>query len=140
MKYFNQKNPHHIYSLGEHCYKLGRNYSARVEVVAGILHDVGKLFTQKIDENGVAHYNGHDSVGTYYLASHPEVVPTRNNWDNFFETLFYVNYHMRAHRDFCGERAERKYRKIFGGKRFDRLMRFAECDRIASGTYKGKED
>lgn len=141
MKYFNQKNPHHIYSLGEHCFRVATYYNCfDIGYTAGLLHDVGKLLTQQMDENGVAHYNGHDSVGTYYLASHPEVVPTCNNWDDFFETLFYVNYHMRAHRDFCGEKAESKYRKIFGDERFDMLMQFAECDRIASGTYKGKED
>lgn len=141
MVYFNQKNPHHIYTLGEHCFRVATYYNCfDIGYTAGLLHDVGKLLTQQVDENGVAHYNGHDSVGTYYLASHPEVVPTCGNWDDFFETLFYVNYHMRAHRDFSGEKAESRYRKIFGDERYEKLMQFAEYDRIASGTYKGKED
>lgn len=42
---------------------------------------------------------------------------------------------MRAHRDFTGSKAQAKYRKLFGNKRFDKLMEFAEYDRIASGTY-----
>lgn len=43
---------------------------------------------------------------------------------------------MRAHNDFCGAKAERKYKAIFGEERFARLMLFGECDRIAGGTYK----
>ena len=141
---FDQKNPHHLYNLYIHCKNVADEYiklkckfkkDFDIEICAGQLHDIGKLFTQKIDENGVAHYYNHDSVGTYYLASHPEIVVACSEWDDFFETLFYVNYHMRAHRDFKSPKAEKKYRGIFGDDRYERLMQFGEFDRIASGTY-----
>ena len=147
MSHFDQRNPHHKYSLWEHCFALESQYVKlqkeheylyayyNSRIIAGFLHDVGKLFTQRIDENGVAHYYNHDSVGAYYLASHPEIVATCPNWDSFFETLFYVNYHMRAHRDFKSPKAERKYRNLFGDDLYEKLMEFGEFDRIASGTY-----
>ena len=150
MKVFDQKNPHHKYSLGEHCFNLAAQYFNQlsfedlmtekydIEICAGQIHDIGKLFTQKIDENGIAHYYNHDSIGTYYIVSHPEIVCT-DNWDNFFEIIFYVNYHMRAHRDFKSPKAEKKYRSIFGDDRYERLMQFGEFDRIASGTYNKNE-
>lgn len=158
MEHFDQQNKHHLYTVGDHCAETYGEVFAHISDIpdndhryywfvnmlfAARFHDVGKLFTQTIDENGQAHYNNHDSVGTYFLVSHADIirgVEEKSEWDDLYEVLFFVNYHMRAHRDFCGEKAEKKYRKIFGDERFDMLMLFAECDRLASGTYKGKED
>ena len=103
---------------------------------AGRLHDAGKLYTKKYDEDGIAHYYNHDCVGTYYIATHPELVnlePLELN-----KMLFIVNNHMHAHNDFRGEKAEKKYRDFFGNEWFDELMQFAEYDRRASGTYEEK--
>lgn len=144
MNNFDQKNPHHKYSLGMHCDKAAdaafdMKPSCYQMYLAAKLHDIGKLFTQSIDENGVAHYYNHDSIGTYYLASHLNLM-RGNDWDDIFEVLFYVNYHMRAHRDFKSPKAEKKYRNIFGDELFDRLMIFGQCDRLASGTYHEHEE
>ena len=74
------------------------------------------------------------------IASNINVIPTTQDttWDDIFEVFFYVNYHMRAHNDFCGAKAEKKYRALFGDDRFDRLMQFGEHDRRASGTYENR--
>lgn len=151
MEHFDQRNKHHLYTVGDHCTKTYREVLVHISVVpdndhwfvsmlsAAKFHDVGKLFTQTIDENGQAHYNNHDSIGTYFLASHVDIicgVEEKSEWDDLYETLFFINYHMRAHRDFSGEKAESKYRKIFGDERYEKLMQFAEYDKIASGTYK----
>ena len=138
MNSFDQRNPHHKYSLGVHCEKVAdatfeKKPSCYQMYLAAKLHDIGKLFTQSIDENGIAHYYNHDSIGAYYLASHLNLM-LGNDWDDIFEVLFYVNYHMRAHRDFKSPKAEKKYRGIFGDELFDRLMIFGQCDRIGSGT------
>lgn len=138
MKGFDQRNPHHLYSLDRHCVTLATyaNNETHNNILteAGYFHDIGKLFTQRIDENGVAHYYNHDSVGAYEVATHPEITFLKN-WDDIYEMIFYINFHMRAHRDFCGDKAERKYRKLFGDRLFNNLMQFAEWDRLASGTY-----
>lgn len=151
MTNFNQENPHHIYALDEHCKRLSMCYTPNtddlkqvnntdlIKHIAGLFHDVGKLYTQKFDEKGVAHYYNHDNVGTYELVSKLWCwYPNYNGFidlDGLNEILFYVNYHMRAHKDFLNPKAEKKYRSLFGDERFDSLLEFAENDKIASGTY-----
>lgn len=141
MEEFNQHNPHHIYTLGEHCRRVSFPYEEDgVEYEAAYWHDIGKMFTQKFDEKGVAHYYSHDSVGTYWLMTHSDMISMleydSKPHDFFADVLFFVAYHMRAHRDIApGTKAGKKYRKIFGDELYDRLMQFAEYDKIASGTY-----
>ena len=138
MKGFDQKNSHHLYSLDRHCGTLAAyaNNETHNNILteAGYFHDIGKLFTQRIDDEGIAHYYNHDSIGAYEVASHPEITNLKS-WDDIYEMIFYINFHMRAHRDFCGAKAERKYRNLFGDRLFNNLMQFAEWDRLASGTY-----
>lgn len=143
MKYFDQLNPHHIHTLGEHCAKLAtqiklNSKDARLMHEAGWWHDIGKLYTQKIDENGIAHYYNHDNIGAYLIACNTDILWNACEWDDVYEVIFFINYHMRAHNDFKSEKAQRKYKALFGEARFNRLMQFAECDRIASGTYEGE--
>lgn len=137
MNKFNQDNPHHLYTLGRHCAHVADNYHQNnIMWWAGRLHDIGKLSTKKFDENGIAHYYNHDCVGAYHIASHPELV-NLESWE-LNKMLFIINNHMRAHNDFRGEKAEKKYRDLFGNEWFDELMQFAEYDRRASGTYEGR--
>ena len=138
MLQFNQNNPHHIYNLFEHCSRLARNYDEDTpEYIAAMLHDVGKLFTRSTDENGISHYYNHDSVGAYYVLTHNEILPDTKY---ILPVLHYIQYHMRAHNDFVGGKAERKYRKLFGDYKFDQLIQFAEYDKIASGTYEKHDE
>ena len=142
MEQFNQHNPHHKYTLGQHCAKLARYYKAfETEYYAGLMHDIGKLITMSIDENGIAHYYNHDSVGTYFLISNTDLLGfTDKGWDFIYEVLFFVNYHMRAHNDFKSPKAEQKYRKLFGDNFYNRLIKFGEYDKMASGTYEEYEE
>lgn len=136
MRNFNQDNPHHIYTLGEHCLRCAENYIVdTVPYLAAKWHDIGKLFTKTIDDNGIAHYYNHDNVGTYYLASHTELISDdRKEYLN--NILFYINYHMRMHRDIApGTKAAEKYTNLFGEYLYFNLWVFAEFDKIASGTY-----
>ena len=132
-----QYNPHHLYTIGHHCRRLAHQCQDDIMMEAGYFHDFGKLYTKQFDENGVAHYYNHDSVGTYFLATCPEVFNVVT-WEEVYEILFYINYHMRAHNDFKSEKAQRKYKALFGEERFNKLMEFGLYDRIASGTYKGE--
>lgn len=136
---FDQENPHHLYSLGNHCLRLANQCTDRIMREAGFLHDIGKLYTKTVDENHVAHYYNHDCVGAYVLTCFPELLRLPY-WGDVLEAIFYVNYHMRAHNDFNSPKAQKKYRALFGELRFNKLMQFGEYDRIASGTYRRKED
>ena len=143
MSGFDQHNPHHLYDLAGHCIRVAHKFpSYDVRNEAGYYHDIGKLYTQRFDEKGIAHYYNHDNIGAYIVASYTDfgkiefgkIVDIRTQL-----LLFYINYHMRAHNDFCSPKAEKKYRKLFGDELFDNLMVFAEADRLASGTYEGKK-
>ena len=133
-----QHNPHHLYTVGHHCRRLAHQCTDDIMMEAGYFHDFGKLYTKKFDEDGIAHYYNHDSVGAYFIATSPEVLIV-TSWDEVYEILFYINYHMRAHNDFKSEKAQRKYKAIFGEERFNKLMEFGLYDRIASGTYEGEK-
>lgn len=68
-KSFNQKNPHHKHTLGEHMghaygYATNKDYKDVVAFAAGV-HDIGKIYTQTFDKDGVAHYYNHENVGAY---------------------------------------------------------------------------
>lgn len=66
---FNQRNPHHQYDLFDHCYHTAQYLTDRGRAdlyTVGMMHDFGKLYTQTIDENGIAHYPRHANVGSYY--------------------------------------------------------------------------
>lgn len=135
MKNFDQRNPHHKYDLLTHCCKLAENYPvSSAEQVAAQLHDVGKLLTATADSDGVNHYYHHDSVGAYQVLSHPELIDDELKY-KFLYILFLINYHMRGHNDFLGRKAKSKYMNLFGSEWYNKLIQFAEYDKIASGTY-----
>lgn len=71
---FDQKNPHHNMYLEDHCDFTYNKFSDLAHpydvyksgfLLGAKIHDFGKLCTQTIDENGIAHYFGHENVGSY---------------------------------------------------------------------------
>lgn len=55
-----QENPHHIYNVGEHSLCAVCNVEAdKVLRLTMLLHDVGKIETKEIDEEGIAHFYAH---------------------------------------------------------------------------------
>ena len=71
MIHFSQQNPHHTLTLDGHCSKTYEilmwepEICERVVALAGMLHDCGKPYTQSFDDNGIAHYYGHENYGAY---------------------------------------------------------------------------
>lgn len=131
MANFNQNNPHHNDTLGKHCEKVAQCFDENtLEYVAGLVHDIGKLFTQKTDDDGISHYYGHENVGAYYICSHPEIIEEKTG--DFFDILFYVNYHMMIHDIDKSEKAKNKYKKLFGEDRYNALLDFGNADRVRS--------
>lgn len=71
---FNQNNVHHSYTLGVHCIKTKNRLEeqgGKIELqYAGLLHDIGKVFTQTVlnikgEADGNCHYYNHNNVGAY---------------------------------------------------------------------------
>ena len=132
---FNQNNPYHNEDLLSHCKTvfegLGKITSNHMILQSALLHDIGKLYTQKTDESGVSHYYQHENVGTYYLLSnHMSIIAsTYMNESEILEMLFYVNYHMMP-MNWNSDKAIDKWKKIFGEDKFNNLVLFNQCDKI----------
>ena len=136
MKEYDQLNPHHVNNLYDHSRKLAQHYYEDTPSwYAGILHDVGKLITQHFDDQGIAHYYSHDCAGTYYILSSSLYDYLGLHFDKcqLEYILFLVNYHMRGHKD-IRDKAELKYRKLFGDNWYHDLTVFANADIEASET------
>jgi tRNA nucleotidyltransferase/poly(A) polymerase len=65
--HFDQRNKYHDRNLADHLIdtacEVKRLGGDTVTVLAALLHDCGKIGTQTIDENGQAHYLGHEELG-----------------------------------------------------------------------------
>lgn len=125
-----QDNPHHRYTINEHCERTARTFNKDDENLwlATRLHDVGKIFTRTYDENGVAHYYGHDNVGAYYVCSHiPEIFFNKNKRDILF-TIFLINYHMLPF-SIKEEKTEKKYKELFGEEWYNKLLLLHKADK-----------
>ncbi len=66
---FDQRNPHHQFTLDEHVFHAvryavssGAPLNARLAL---LLHDIAKPMTQSFDDAGIAHYYGHEVEGAH---------------------------------------------------------------------------
>lgn len=135
MKNFDQKNPHHSQTLDEHCEYVHRLFTTKYNYpfkyrLGARFHDCGKLYTQTFDENGVAHYLGHENIGTYLLLqeSHSLIINRQILANEILDTLFLVNYHMFP-MNWNTDKAKEKWKKIFGDYKYQLLVDFNKCDK-----------
>ena len=143
MSKFDQKNPYHNQTLEEHCdfvteefrkynYPNYYNFAARQ-------HDIGKMYTQTFDENGIAHYYGHEGYGTYLLLSDYNSIfrETFYSKDEILDILFLVNYHMLP-MNWNTDKSKEKWKKIFGDYRYQLLIDFNKCDKMRPDNIKAE--
>ena len=135
MSTFNQNNPHHNQLLLAHCVTVFdemAKYTMNPNILqACVLHDVGKLYTRKTDENGISHYYQHENVGAYYLLSNYMniIASTYQSTSDMLEMLFYVNYHMLP-MNWITDKSKKKAIRTFGENKFNMLTKFNMCDKI----------
>ena len=134
---FNQDNEHHRLTLGEHCSEayiyLLKNHAEKVLRVAGLLHDIGKVFTKtylnaKGKYDGNCHYYNHENVGAY-----DSMFFTENNYDfTNNERLYIANliyYHMRPYLSWKqSEKAKKRDMNIIGEKMFNDVVLLHNAD------------
>ena len=61
---FDQRNPHHAYDLFTHTANVTASLPPTLELRwTGLLHDIGKIPTFTLDENGRGHFYGHARAG-----------------------------------------------------------------------------
>lgn len=132
---FEQDNPHHSMTLGQHSRLVAAGLGAVDENIrlAGLLHDCGKPFTKtfknmKGESSDVAHYYNHQNVGAYETLFYLE--------DKFIsdkEILFaagLVNYHMRMY-NLPSEKAINKLKETVGEDMFYFLEMLNSADKEA---------
>lgn len=133
---FDQKNPNHNMYLDGHCDFVYNMFSGGQHpysiyndgfLMGASLHDIGKLYTQSIDEKGIAHYLRHENIGSYL------VLTSLYLWKNFTEDdlldcCFLINYHMMPF-SWENEKTKNRWRERFGEYKYELLMKFHECDK-----------
>lgn len=107
---FDQKNPHHLYTLDKHTMNVlygiiewGRKNKIAIPkylMRAATLHDIGKLYVGEplVLEDGTINndhyrYKGHANYGTYMLLNHLQELGF-NNMKDILDCLTVINYHM----------------------------------------------
>lgn len=135
---YNQHNPHHSLTLGEHCRKVSELFNDYAEndlikkYREGVLcHDIGKMYTQTFDDDGVAHYYSHGNVGAYiYITNLYDLYSSDIDkmTKHILDNAFVINYHMRLF-TWVEEKTREKYRRIFGNEKYTVLTLLHECDK-----------
>ena len=116
--------------------KIHNDYSVSV---ATKYHDMGKLYTQTFDEDGVAHYYGHENIGAYMMLVY-EVANQHSLFvnHNIGDIAFYINYHMLPFQwKPNNTKTETKWAKRFGSKKYHNLWSLHIADLVASKREKG---
>ena len=132
---YNQDNPHHTSTLGEHCENAKKwiiNHEGSNSLkYAALLHDCGKPFVKtfvnsKGETTDIAHYYNHEHTGSY-------------------DSLFYIHtaynllvaviirWHMQPYfweKD-NNEKLHNKYRKLWGEGLYNDIMLLHEADKNA---------
>lgn len=124
---FDQRNPHHKFSLGEHMYQCYEEMSKRMYVPsireAALLHDLGKFYTQSFGDDGVAHYYSHQNVSGYLSLFSSR----RQNKLHILQRAAYIQWHM-APFFWKEEKTHEKYKRLLGEQFYEDLMVLHECD------------
>lgn len=114
-------NPHHQRGVGEHIKAMVE--AAKEEYPEDTFfqklckyHDIGKIFTKFVDENGIGHFYGHDAVGAYLTIC--------ITGDRKLAAL--VGEHMKLHNE--NTKIE-KLERFFDEKDIELLRRLNEYDR-----------
>ena len=94
-KSFNQWNPHHHLTVYWHCSEVHTKICEYTRTLKlGLLHDLGKLFTQTFSADGIAHYYGHENVSAYlsYLYQDSSLY---HHKDDYIQRAYIISLHMR---------------------------------------------
>ena len=141
VKNFNQENSHHFLTLGKHCertwFYICEKYNDGNEYlplrIAATLHDNGKPFCKtfknsKGEITEQAHYYCHEHTGSYNCLFYTMLC-------NPLDVAVLIRWHMQPYfweKDAeNGEKTMNKYKRLWGDKLFDNIMRLHEADKKA---------
>lgn len=129
-----RQNKYHRYDVWHHSLKTLEHIPVEQGIVmrlAALLHDVGKAPTRTVDEEGEAHFYGHEAVG----AEIAQRLLRRLTYSNAKaeEVGFLISMHLRvgSYRDDWSDTAMRRLIRDAGGY-LDKLIVLTEADRTAA--------
>ena len=132
MKEFDQKTLNHSLNLYEHQLQtrkyLDMEYDSTSVFLAADFHDLGKLFTQTFDEDGVAHYYSHQNVGAYYFLGLFNIYGGSNH--TVAEAAALITHHMAPY-FWKEDKTREKYKSLWGEDFYNKIMRLHKADEAA---------
>lgn len=136
---FNQKNCHHKYTLQGHAEHVAEQFEEDERVLrsAALFHDISKCVDEwnwlEKPEEGVRHYYNHDRLSAMIMTENIDAFDCQT-WDEVFEVLFLIGFHMSARDWRDSEKAYKKWEDRVGSKWMEDMKRFIRADEIGSGN------
>lgn len=132
---YSQDNPHHDYSLGNHCKSTGYRFTRKdILYTAGLIHDCGKPFCKTYENNKgkrteIAHYYSHENIGAY--ASF--FFDTGYSGEKRREVSELIRWHMTPYywEKKGNEKMRNKYFNLWGEKLYEKVMLLHSADKEA---------
>lgn len=136
---FDQKSPHHSLDLESHLSKTAKILLDEEErdgnvILAGLMHDIGKVKTQQV-VNNIAHYYSHDSVGAYDFLCYKNYYIIFYGYllteEYFFSPLYVtqlIRWHMQPYFMEDDIHTQEKYLKLFGESFYSDIYKIYRAD------------
>ncbi len=130
---FDQRNSWHIYDILEHTARVTENVEGVPHMrLMAFLHDIGKVHTFTVDENGVGHFYGHNGVS----AERAREFFNRYKYDNFTKErvcaiIALHDTHIEADKVYIKKRMNR-----MGREAFFELLALQRADNMAQNPAK----
>ena len=133
---YDQGNNHHSLTLGEHLWKayeyiIGEDRDDSVVSMAAILHDIGKPFVRtEVNTRGIndgnAHYFNH-----HFCSAYDSIFI--NTLQDRLEVAIRIMWHMQPYfwEKTNDEKQHNKYRKLWGEKLYQDVMKIHAADKYA---------
>lgn len=93
-----------------------------------LFHDLGKIDTFSVDDNGIPHAYGHEKYAKSYIDKYEDIIPSFIDIDKLKKFCY---FHMKAHQYMGTQMRETKkeaFRDQFDDRDFFLLMTFESCD------------
>lgn len=129
------QNKYHFGDVWQHILKVVENTRNDLELrMAALLHDIGKINTRTVDDNGNVHFYRHEIVSSEMC----DTILRRLKYSNDFirKVQVLVKNHMRCKNigNFCEKLKDKTLRKFqyeFGDKNFYLIMSLIHADNIS---------
>lgn len=125
---------HHIYDVGTHLIQSLKSCASKdpITLLACLLHDIGKVTTRRITENGVVTFYNHEHVG----AQMAKKIADRLRLSNIQKDRLvrFVRFHMFTVSEDQTDKALRRFIKNVGVENLDEMLMLRVGDRVGSGA------